>query len=354
MYFSKVNMLHMGYNKILMIEHESTGCSNNVYALSLALSLHLPGAKIDIISGKIYTKILTFILRALMFVLPAHYRLWQYLWPFLFKGTVPPSSNYRFVLSTLGSGEAIGAAAAYLCGAKLIHIGTPRRMPNKYFDMIIANPGVDPKKGEFNFPVPPSRIALLNIQEEGWKLKETLVNSSENYKVLLLGGPAADVNFTREYWDKIFKLIEDEAKSNVCKWLVATSPRTPAGVIEKVEKIAQQNDGPIAHLNIFRKGQQSYLPAYLGAASSIFVTAESISMIADALTTNKNVIILNMTCAIKNSRINGFLRLVDIKDGVQVLYLDMPNKVIKYRNRVSRTNWVGCFFEALLKRGLLD
>lgn len=303
-------MQEPSYKKILIIDHDAKGCSNNLLALATAFRLRDADIQVEIIKSELRSKALLPLLRltltkSMRARLAGNGHVKKSFYHFFFTGDYPQDAQYDEVLSTLGPGEAPGAFITYHWQSRSIHIGTPRRLPKHYFDIIIANPGIAPKPGEIELELPPTRLMPEMLARDGAGIKNR--HHGAPLYTLLIGGPAADVHYTDAVWDNLFFFMDRLAEKEGCRWLVSTSPRTPASICARLRDMAQS--GTIAELSVFTgaKTDVSQLPQLIGAADKIFVTAESVSMLGDALAAGVPVFGLSAPGLIDNPRINGFL-----------------------------------------------
>lgn len=122
----------------------------------------------------------------------------------------------------------------------------------------------------------------------------------------------------------------------------------------RLTALAHEKLSCIAHLAVFDAQQPSWLPAYIGAASSIYVTADSVSMLADAMATDKPVIALSDKGAIENPRIADFLTCQTEKKHITLVNVSdaLTNTIVDYRAQQSaaRPTWSKIFLQDLSAR----
>lgn len=167
---------------------------------------------------------------------------------------------------------------------RAVHLGYPRISP-KHFDLVVPTP---------EYPVPDApnvmRIPFALTPHGARPVDEAdrvLFNAyPQPRRLFLVGGPTL-------YWQlptdamiaALHQLIHASAADNG-SLLIVGSPRTPADLLTAVRRTAEASTVPF----LFEPGEgPPAYPALIEAADSIFVTADSVAMVADAVTTGKPV-----------------------------------------------------------------
>jgi len=158
-----------------------------------------------------------------------------------------------------------------------VHIGYPR-IPPERFDLVIATP---------EYPVPDSgnvmRIPFAltrNIPAEPF----TALLAPR--RLLILGGPTLYWRFDRSVLLGAVKCLIDAAADNGGSLIVVASPRTPSNIFADVERTLRDTEVPTLAVPV--GGAPSYA-ALLAGADQLFVTADSVAMVSDAIITRKPV-----------------------------------------------------------------
>lgn len=165
-----------------------------------------------------------------------------------------------------------------------IHLGFPRIAP-KHFDLVVPTP---------EYPVPDASNVLripFALTPHATRTAEPFDRSMLDayprpHRLLLLGGPTL-------YWEMPVTEIA-QAASNLAERALASggsvlavgSPRTPVDLLDAVRHALEAKTAPF----LFEPGDGP--PGYaalLESADEIYVTADSVAMVADAVTTGKPV-----------------------------------------------------------------
>lgn len=198
-----------------------------------------------------------------------------------------------------------------------VHVGYPRLSP-AYFDLVVPTP---------EYPVPdhanviriPFALSRARAAAQPKELDATLFQGlPAPRRLLILGGPTL-------YWklDKMDVLealshLLDAAATQGGSVLVVGSPRTRDDVLRAVERALVRS--PVAARMIPVEGPPSY-PASLAVADTIFVTADSVAMVSDAILTGKPVGLLPVRPTALGQ---AYMRLVDwLRPGKRIFPRDL-------------------------------
>ena len=166
----------------------------------------------------------------------------------------------------------------------LVHLGFPRISP-RHFDLVVPTP---------EYPIPdapnvlriPFALTPHRTREVEQSDRDLLKDYPSPRRLLLIGGPTL-------YWELPVATITGAVRElmhatqrNGGSILAVGSPRTPINVLEEVHRTLHFASVPF----LFEPGggPPAY-PALIEAADEIFVTADSVAMVADAVTTGKPV-----------------------------------------------------------------
>lgn len=215
-----------------------------------------------------------------------------YLWQYLIRAVIGPDKDETPQL-IVGAGHKTHWPMLFAkrqSGAKVVVILSPS-LPVACFDCIIA-PEHDYhnklRRPENLFTVP---FALVEPLEGQPNLKQGLV---------LLGGESKPFYWDSEKVAAQIKTIIDLSPSDI-NWSISTSRRTPAGMLEQIR---QACDLPSrVSLLDYADLADSWLPEQLIASGHIWVSADSASMIAEALATKAQVGIISLSSVGKTNKI---------------------------------------------------
>lgn len=167
---------------------------------------------------------------------------------------------------------------------RAVHLGYPRMSP-RHFDLVVPTP---------EYPVPDApnvvRVPFALSPHSAREVDPTDRTMLEKYprprRLFLIGGPTL-------YWKlpdarilRAAKLLLRDSAWERGSLLAVGSPRTPPKLLGKIAKMLEGS--PASSLLAPMEGPPSYA-ALIEAADEIYVTADSVAMVADAVNTGKPV-----------------------------------------------------------------
>lgn len=167
---------------------------------------------------------------------------------------------------------------------KIVQVGRPRA-PLSWFDLVITTPQYGlPREAnvlELPLPVVPPRAAAPD--EAHWA--SIFAPCPRPHIGVLVGGAAFPYRFDETDASRLMAAATAEVRPLGGSLLVATSPRTPKTVCHRIAREA----GPRDHVHVWSPRSPNPYPAILATADRFIVTSESVSMIADAVSTGRPV-----------------------------------------------------------------
>ena len=217
-------------------------------------------------------------------------------WPLFLrfkKGILLDISREKLPDFIISSGTRASAVAAFLkkkspSKIQVVNILNPR-LPPKYFDLIIAPEHDDLKGGNIlNILGSLHAITAQKLQ----KIQENLpFQTRENDQItvaILLGGPSKSFHMTQDVFENLGRHIRSFHEENKVTFLVSVSRRTPLSFKDAFLKETKGISLKIYDPTSLHESSNPYLE-YLSLADYILVSADSISMVAEACSTGKPV-----------------------------------------------------------------
>jgi len=219
----------------------------------------------------------------------------------------------------ISSGSSLAAVNSFYCaenGAKNAICMKPSFINLKNFDLVIL-PRHDIRRKVKYKHVVVTDIALSNINKQTMedgraKLSEHI--NLENKKVIgiLVGGDTDDIVYEEAMLERILKEIALSAEKEKADILISTSRRTSSGIEKKVmEEVASKKQCKLCI--IANENNLPYaVPGILGMADMLIVSGESISMVSEAVSSGKPVLIFNgKKTGPKETRHDRFIRTLE-------------------------------------------
>jgi uncharacterized protein len=197
----------------------------------------------------------------------------------------------------IGSGRANEAVALWIKRkaakpVRLVYLGTPWAALDE-FDLVITTPqyGLPRRSNVQHNALPLHAVTPARLASEAAFWAPRLAHLPRPWTALFVGGASGPYTFTLAAARRLAREAEAHVRQSGGSLLVTTSARTPPGCA------AILHEAIIAPSYFFRwPGQAEENPffAYLGLADDFIVTADSISMLAEACATGRPVFLFDI------------------------------------------------------------
>ena len=170
---------------------------------------------------------------------------------------------------------------------RTVHIGYPRIAPTN-FDLVVPTP---------EYPVPdapnvyriPFALSPHGAREIEQSDRDLLAAYPRPHRLLLIGGPTLYWRLPVDEMVRATRNLVDASKTNGGSVFAVGSPRSPVDLLDAVRNTLETSSVPFLFAPL--EGPPAY-PAMVEEADEIYVTADSVAMVADAVLTGKPVGIL--------------------------------------------------------------
>ena len=168
-----------------------------------------------------------------------------------------------------------------------VHLGFPRISP-KHFDLVVPTPEYPVRDAANVLRIPfalTPHVARSVESSDG----QMLSAYPAPRRLFLIGGPTLYWQLPVADMTAALKRLLDKAGSDGGSVLAVGSPRTPIELLQGVRETLEASSVPF----LFEPGDgPPAYPALIESADEILVTADSVAMVADAVTTGKPVAII--------------------------------------------------------------
>lgn len=176
--------------------------------------------------------------------------------------------------------------------ARLVYVGPPWSSPDR-FDLVIASPQyrMPDHPHVLNTALPLHDIEPRRLAEAAARWASRLAHLPRPLTAVLVGGGSGPYRFSAEAGARLGQQASAHAAAHGGSLLITTSARTPGATADALAAAVT------VPADIFRwqpDATENPLHAYLGLAADIIVTADSISMIAEACATGKPVFLFDI------------------------------------------------------------
>jgi mitochondrial fission protein ELM1 len=196
-----------------------------------------------------------------------------------------------------------------------VHVGYPRLSPAR-FDLVVPTPEYPVPDHPNVLRIPYALSRARAPTEEG--AAANLQGLPAPRRLLILGGPTLYWTLDEKDVLEALSFLLDDAAAQGGSVLVVGSPRTNDDVLHAVERALARSPGAARMFPV--EGPPSY-SALLAAADTIFVTADSVAMVSDAILTAKPVGLLPIRPSLLG---RAYMRLADrLRPGKRVFPRDL-------------------------------
>jgi len=302
---SHMKMTHNHNGAVFVVSDPKRGDFQNVLALGQAISRET-AVPVEVVNLRCRTHILSALLnvilsRARQSGLLASGRARRVLQAIFFKGTLPSEADPVAVVSTLGRGEAQGAFVAQFWRVPGIHLGRPKRMRRDFFAFVVAHPGDEDDSADLTLPIAPTRITRSAA-------KKPPDNRDVDRICLLLGGDARGVMaYEDSFWPRCVDLGRVTAQAHQAQIAIITAPRTGPDAEKLILEAATRTGNAIDKMILYGEGANADIAPEVSRCDVIIVTAESISMMSDAIASGARVVAVHNGTWPHSDRVRRFL-----------------------------------------------
>ncbi len=170
---------------------------------------------------------------------------------------------------------------------RIVHIGRPKG-PLDAFDLIITTPQyfLPERENVLKIELPLHRVSRERLHESSLKWKPRLSHLNRPYTAVLVGGNSGKRILTREHGGRLGHQVNELSRATGGSVLITSSARTPTVAFDE---ILHQLTVPAHSYRWHDDDEDNPYYGYLALADQLVVTAESISMLAEASATGKPV-----------------------------------------------------------------
>jgi uncharacterized protein len=175
---------------------------------------------------------------------------------------------------------------------RIVFVGTPWSAPGS-FDLVIATPQyrVPPAANVLNIPLPLHDVTPERLDAEARRWEGQLSQLPRPFTAVLVGGSSGPYVFTPEAAQRLGRAASERAAAKGGSLLITTSARTGEAATDALARAIT-----VPHLLYRWQGPTADNPfhAFLGLAGEIVVTADSVSMLAEASAAGKPVFLFDI------------------------------------------------------------
>lgn len=206
-----------------------------------------------------------------------------------FARNIPDLNGVELILSAGGATQWPNAALAHQKSIKNVFLGSPRKMRPSSFSLIALHDPPSLERPYFQFEIIPSLVTFDSAEEAA---RHAGLPLSKDWGILI-GGDGEGVKWSEsDYLSLMSSMILQAQEAGVSLW-VASSRRTPYQIEDKIRSMADESE-VLAGACWYHKREPDAVPlqAMMGACSHLCVTADSMSMTHEAVSSGRPVLVI--------------------------------------------------------------
>lgn len=203
--------------------------------------------------------------------------------------TPDPASLPKPDLIISSGGKSVFAARSLAVrhGAPFVFLGERKPYPPQWFHTVFTPSALETAACDVRMDIIPTKINPTLVREaaSAWTVKP-----AGRLWAMLIGGPSRSHRYQTAEWEQLAADMANVARHHGIRWLVTTSRRTG----RDIESLLREKLAPdvVADAVWWCHEPQKKLAAYLGAAERLWVTQDSVSMVTEAASTGKPVMVI--------------------------------------------------------------
>lgn len=218
-----------------------------------------------------------------------------------------PEQGCDLIVSAGGKTSFANAWLGRIQGVPNLFTGSLRRLSPELFTVILTLEPVDPPSAaNLVLDLPPSTAGGVTTRQQGDQLRHGLQLQDQRLYTLLIGGNGAGYRYRTQDWEQLGQLLNVLGERHRVRWLILGSRRTGVEAQRILESIVDSR--LIAQSVWYKPETQVEVGAYLGAAEQVFVTEDSMTMITEAIYSQRPVVSLKPALVSSTQRYEAMVK----------------------------------------------
>jgi mitochondrial fission protein ELM1 len=191
------------------------------------------------------------------------------------------------ILSSGGRSVFAARTLAVRYGVPFVFLGERKPYPAEWFHTVFTPSSLETAANDVRMDVIPTKITPEIVHQAAADWAE---RPDGRLWAMLIGGKSRSHDFQDADWENLAKGMAQLAEREEIRWLLTTSRRTGKELETKLRGLLPSEI--VADAVWWCHQPEKKLAAYLGAAEVIWVTQDSISMVTEAVATEKPVVVI--------------------------------------------------------------
>lgn len=202
------------------------------------------------------------------------------------------ANTYDWLLSAGGDTSFLNAWLARLHGIRNIYCSSLRELDPALFTVLISSRPGSNGTHEIRVPLAPKPVDHDQITAAGQRFRTEHHLHGETVWAVLIGGDGAGFHFDNKDMESLASGLLALADRHHARLLLTTSRRTGTD-LEDVLQAALNKHPAVAYASYYNHHPEKVVAPFLGAADLLFCTADSASMVTEAMTAGKPLYVLS-------------------------------------------------------------
>lgn len=210
--------------------------------------------------------------------------------PYFYRKGSPLPQAPDLIVSAGGNTSFLNVALACHWQVPNVFLGSKRRLRS---DDFAAHLTLEPTGEPHNIVMmlAPTLIDPQQLESKGDEFRLSLgLAADEKLNMLAIGGDGAGYHYDDKSVQDLAQMMAREHQRSGRRWLLTTSRRTGKALEQQLKQTVPS--GLLADSVWWSEEPRKVMAAYMGAAEQLFITADSMSMIAEAIASTRPTVIL--------------------------------------------------------------
>lgn len=191
------------------------------------------------------------------------------------------------IVSSGGKSVFAARSLAVRYGAPYVLIGERKPYPPGWFHSVLTPSALEREACDVKMDLIPTKITPQVVEEAA----DTWTDKPDGRLwAMLIGGSSRSHHYTAEDWQQLAEGMVNIARREGIRWVLTTSRRTGRNIEKLLREWIPRE--AITDAVWWCEKPEKKLAAYLGAAETIWVTQDSVSMITEAVVSAKPVMVI--------------------------------------------------------------
>jgi mitochondrial fission protein ELM1 len=198
-----------------------------------------------------------------------------------------PTGRPDMILSSGGKSVFAARTLAARYDAPYVFIGERKPYPSEWFHTVLTPSARETGPNDVCIDLIPTQVTRASVERAAAKWTE---RPSGRLWALVVGGASVSHRYVDSDWDALAAGLNTLGRAHGVRWLVTTSRRTGAPAEARLK--TGVDPAVIASAVWWAEKPERKMQAFLGAAEAVLVTQDSVTMVTEAVSSGRPVIVV--------------------------------------------------------------